>query len=534
MRSGTPICGAASPTPGAAYIVLIMSSMSCWISGVISATGGRRAMQDVGAVAEDRPDHAAWRSAGAADGAAGANRPRPARRWPRSGARISSTESPPNFSRKASASTNATMASPTTAAAGTAQTSLRSMAAGAFCHRREVDRPQRLHQRGDRLHEAGDAHVLAVGDAAFEAAGVVGRPHRRLALRVAAAGSRRARASPGRSATSGPMPMPTALIAWMHISACPSRPSSLRSHCTYEPRPGGTPVAMISNAPPSVSPASRARSMAAIMRCSSAASTQRSGASSASASASANDTVAVARQPDVADGRDVAGDADAELRQQLAGERAGGDARRGFAGAGALEHVADVVVPVLERAGEIGVAGPRPRDVGAVGAGGAFRHLLLDVHRLLPVDPVAIADEQRDRRAGRAAPAHAREDLGAVAFDLHAAAAAVAALAPPQLALSASMSSSSPAGMPSTVMTSAWPCDSPAVRNLSIRAQFYTEEIALISARGPAFQARAAHARAPCISRSRCRSLPIARRVPCNVRLTARTRGASPTRAWSG
>ena len=57
MRSGTPICGAASPTPGAAYIVLIMSSMSCWISGVISGTDGGGAMQHVGPVAEDRPDH---------------------------------------------------------------------------------------------------------------------------------------------------------------------------------------------------------------------------------------------------------------------------------------------------------------------------------------------------------------------------------------------------------------------------------------------------------------------------------------------
>ena len=40
-------------------------------------------------------------------------------------------ESPPNFSRNASPSTNDTIASPTTAAAGTAHTSLRSMAAGA-------------------------------------------------------------------------------------------------------------------------------------------------------------------------------------------------------------------------------------------------------------------------------------------------------------------------------------------------------------------------------------------------------------------
>src|SRR5207237_10902840 len=43
----------------------------------------------------------------------------------------SATESPPNFSVTASASTSATIASPTTAAAGTAQTSLRSIAAAA-------------------------------------------------------------------------------------------------------------------------------------------------------------------------------------------------------------------------------------------------------------------------------------------------------------------------------------------------------------------------------------------------------------------
>src|SRR2546428_12763281 len=39
MRSGMPICGAASPTPGAAYIVSIMSSISRSISGVSASTG---------------------------------------------------------------------------------------------------------------------------------------------------------------------------------------------------------------------------------------------------------------------------------------------------------------------------------------------------------------------------------------------------------------------------------------------------------------------------------------------------------------
>src|SRR5688500_11834740 len=37
--------------------------------------------------------------------------------------------------------------------------------------------------------------------------------------------------------------------------------------------------------------------------------------------------------------------------------------------------------------------------------------------------------------------------------------------------------------MPSSVTTSVCPCDSPAVRNLSIPAQFYTEETAISDAR---------------------------------------------------
>ena len=59
---------------------------------------------------------------------------------------------------------------------------------------------------------------------------------------------------------------------------------------------------------------------------------------------------------------------DAELPQQLPADGADGDARRRFAGAGAFEHVADVVVAVLDDAGEVGVAGPRPRDGGALDA----------------------------------------------------------------------------------------------------------------------------------------------------------------------
>src|SRR3989475_11433852 len=73
--------------------------------------------------------------------------------------------------------------------------------------------------------------------------------------------------------------------------------------------------------------------------------------------------------------------------------------RCGLARAGALEDVAHVAVVVLERAGEVRVAGPRPRDrqirVAVLGAG---RHLLL------PVSPGPVLDPERDRRAEGLAP----------------------------------------------------------------------------------------------------------------------------------
>ena len=84
-------------------------------------------MQGTLTVSEDRPEHLAYASSDLAF--------RPRRRSPTSTVHVSTerrssaSESPPNFSTSASASVSATMASPTTAAAGTAQTSLRSMAA---------------------------------------------------------------------------------------------------------------------------------------------------------------------------------------------------------------------------------------------------------------------------------------------------------------------------------------------------------------------------------------------------------------------
>ena len=75
-------------------------------------------------------------------------------------------------------------------------------------------------------------------------------------------------------------------------------------------------------------------------------------------------------------------DLDAELAQERPGDAAGRDARRRLARGRALEHVADVVEAVLERARQVGVAGPdaghrRRPLVAALGERRELRGLLL-------------------------------------------------------------------------------------------------------------------------------------------------------------
>ena len=116
-------------------------------------------------------------------------------------------------------------------------------------------------------------------------------------------------------------------------------------------------------------------------------------------------------------------------REEAAGDRAGGDTGGRLAGAGPLEHVADVVVAVLLGADQVGVAGTRQVDLVDLG---------LDrpgVHPLLPVGVVAVGDEHGDRAAQRAAVAQAGADLDRVGLDLHPPAAAVAELAPRHVAV---------------------------------------------------------------------------------------------------
>ena len=61
-------------------------------------------------------------------------------------------------------------------------------------------------------------------------------------------------AEPGPALTAIPSPTSTPFTDWIDMKWSASRASSFRSHCTWEPRPGGTPRAMTSTFPPNVSP----------------------------------------------------------------------------------------------------------------------------------------------------------------------------------------------------------------------------------------------------------------------------------------
>ena len=89
----------------------------------------------------------------------------------------------------------------------------------------------------------------------------------------------------------------------------------------------------------------------------------------------------------------------------------------------------------------------------------------LDLHDPGPVLPVAVGDEEQDRRAEGQAVADAADDLGPVVLDRLAGAAAVAALAPGEVDRERRpRSGRGRPGTPSIVTPSDRPCDSPAVR----------------------------------------------------------------------
>ena len=105
---------------------------------------------------------------------------------------------------------------------------------------------------------------------------------------------------------------------------------------------------------------------------------------------------------------------------------------------------------------------------GAFGRARRRRHLLVP---LVAAEPLGVLDLDGDRRAERAAVADAAEQRQLVLLEALARPAAVAEPAPGQLGLDVLDGDRQPGGRPSTITTSAWPCDSPAVRNRSIAAR---------------------------------------------------------------
>ena len=252
---------------------------------------------------------------------------------------------------------------------------------------------------------------------------------------------------PRRRASSKPSPTSTPFTAWIPISANASRASSRSVFSAYEPKPGrDAGRRRTSTIPPSVS-----RSFA-----------RRVG------------RVAHPFLGRLAADLDRAtGDLDPELAEERLRDRAGGDVDGGVARRGTLERVADVVVVVLEDAGEVGVPRPGQRDglralpgrASPSGGHGLIPHVQFAWSRLRttsvsgvpsvsPCRSPASTSTSSDSsfwRGLRPYPCWRRRRSPSIA----------------------SLSSRSPAGRPVTIATSAGPCDSPAVTRWSAMPRSY-------------------------------------------------------------
>ena len=195
------------------------------------------------------------------------------------------------------------------------------------------------------------------------------------------------------SATSGPMPMPTALIAWMHISAWREAAVELAVplHVATEAgRHAGDDH--LERAAERVAGLLRARRSPRSSAAGASASTQRSGASSASACASSNVTARSA-------GSTTSPIAETWLASRMPNRPSSCRARLPAATRAAVSRALArsstsrmsswpyLIAPARSAwPGRGRVTSARLAPVGAL------RHLRLGVHRLLPVDPVAVAE----------------------------------------------------------------------------------------------------------------------------------------------
>ena len=140
---------------------------------------------------------------------------------------------------------------------------------------------------------------------------------------------------------------------------------------------------------------------------------------SVSRSARAASVASASSRPRVAPpiSSDAACDRDPDLREERLRHRTRRDVGRGLARARALERVADVLVPELERSREVGVAGPRERDRRGALPGGSPS----GGHGLIPHAQFSwsrFADDERERRSERGAVAEPGEHLDLVLLEL--------------------------------------------------------------------------------------------------------------------
>src|SRR5690606_25120521 len=134
--------------------------------------------------------------------------------------------------------------------------------------------------------------------------------------------------------------------------------------------------------------------------------------------------------------RERVGDqADPELTEEGARDRAEGDPCGRLACAGPLEHVARLREVVLLHAHEVGVARTRPGEGRTAPLREGRRVDRRRRHDVDPARPLRVADAQRDGAAHRAPEADAARDRELVLLELHARAATVAELPTLQIRL---------------------------------------------------------------------------------------------------
>ena len=119
---------------------------------------------------------------------------------------------------------------------------------------------------------------------------------------------------------------------------------------------------------------------------------------------------------------------DAKVAEQLARNTSRRHARRRLTRGRSLEHVADVGVPVLQGAGEVGVARPETGD------GLWLEAFLGGGHLGGPVDVVLVLEHERHRAADGKTATDAADDAGNIGLDLLPPASAMPALAAGEVA----------------------------------------------------------------------------------------------------